>query len=522
MKKFIPIVSLVLFCGWLLCACKDSDSPLTPDSITLDSHELTLTIGEEQLLTATVHPETPEQAAFDWSSSDPEVASVNAEGLVTALSTGEALITVKFQGRSDACRVTVTEKVDAVKVTPETAEVLIGETIHLTATVTPESIQLPVTWTSTNTDIATVDEQGVVTGIAAGNVIIMAQAGGMTDDCIVSVVGKPVESVLLSQDRIEINEGETRTITATVLPENADNKIVYWSSSDERIASVSGAGAITGKRPGEAVITARAGNCTVECHVTVKAVPLAIGHIYYSDGTWSATLDTGKTAIGVVYYVGDITASDPALAREHPDCTHGLVVSLQETPSGSTWQSNYAAYGSTVGAWIEANLTEYETILTDVGLEDNLNVPMGYNNTKAIEAFNAAAENSAWPVEAVEYVVSYRETTPAPASTSDWYLGSAKEMSLLATGEYDGNIWDIRDTAAPIENLEAVNEVLATIPGAIQIGTAVPTLMFYWTSTEMLIDSTMAVVMTTANGQMPKAEKSNGYGMFCVRPILAF
>lgn len=96
---------------------------------------------------------------------------------------------------------------------------------------------------------------------------------------------------------------------------------------------------------------------------------------------------------------------------------------------------------------------------------------MGYNNSKATKAFNAAPENSQWKVEAMEYVISYREDYPAPESSSDWYLGSAKEMSMLAAGEYDGNIWDIRDPGSPVDVIETVNESIIQVPGACRVGT---------------------------------------------------
>lgn len=166
-------------------------------------------------------------------------------------------------------------------------------------------------------------------------------------------------------------------------------------------------------------------------------------------------------------------------------------------------------------------MSDYETILSGFELTDHLNIPYGYNNTKAIEAFNAAPENAEWPVEAVQYVVSYRETVKAPASTSDWYLGSAKEMNMLACGDYDGNIWDIRDAGAPAKNLKTVNESIAQVQDAVQIGKALLTgLMFYWTSTE--VSAEMSILMTTTNGQMPMTYKNDGYAIFRARAILAF
>ena len=68
-----------------------------------------------------------------------------------------------------------------------------------------------------------------------------------------------------------------------------------------------------------------------------------IGDFYYSDGTWSTTLDKSKTPIAVVFYAGDPSADDEGLRAEHPECTHGLAIALNETIS--SWQENYETYG---------------------------------------------------------------------------------------------------------------------------------------------------------------------------------
>ena len=294
--------------------------------------------------------------------------------------------------------------VDKVTVNPTTCEVLIGETITLEAIVEAKG-SYDVTWLSTNEDVATVDN-GTVKGVASGTAIIMAQAGNKTGSCTVNVVGVPVESVTIDQVEIYMEEGDIYTLRATVLPENADNKSVTWSSSNESIATVNGSGTVTANKPGDCVIYAKAGNVVAECTVCIDKRPLAIGDYYYADGTWSAQLDAGRTPIGVVFYVGDVTAFDPALKNEHPNCTHGLVVSLTEDPDGSAWQSNYESYASTIGMWTDAFAPEYEPVTSGYELTDNLNRPIGYNNTKAMELFNAAEDNATWQIAAWNHPIS--------------------------------------------------------------------------------------------------------------------
>ena len=409
--------------------------------------------------------------------------------------------------------------VDKVSVNPSTCEVLIGESITLEAVVDAKG-SYTLEWISTNEDVATVDN-GTVTGLASGTAIVMAQAGGKTGSCTVSVVGVPVESVAIDQMELYMTEGDIFTLRATVLPENADNKSVTWSSSDENIASVNGSGTVTANRPGDCVIYAKAGNVIAECAVSIDKRALAIGDYYYSDGTWSAQLDEGRTPIGVVFYVGDVTAFDPALKNEHPNCTHGLVVSLTEHEQGTAWQSNYESYASTIGMWCDAFAPQYESVTSGYELEDNLNRPIGYNNTKAMELFNAAEDNATWQIEPINFVVDYRTKVPAPEASSDWYLPSAKELSLLMSGEYDKNIWDIRDTGASVENLKEVNKKIAKVEGALGLGQALPgVLFFYWSSTEVSWEYAICVV--TYNGQTPQALKRETGLNFNVRPILAF
>lgn len=407
--------------------------------------------------------------------------------------------------------------VESVVVTPASCELLVDGEETLSVEVLPADAEYTLEWISTNSDIVTVAD-GTIKGIAPGTAIVMAKAGDKTGNCTVTVVGTPVESITLNYHELELEEGGSFTLSATITPEDADNKSILWSSSAPDIVKVNGAGNLTALRPGLAIITAKAGNCTDECAVRVNAAPLAVGDFYYSDGSWSQSLDPTRTPIGVVFYVGDITATDPALKADHPYCTHGLVVALDEKIE-TGWQLNYLEYNDTVGRWVELN-TEYETITTGFELEDNLNRPMGYNNTKAIEAFNAAEENASWRVEAVEYVVDYRTKVPAPETSSDWYLGSSKEMSLLVSGPYDQNIWDIRDQGITVENKKLVNKKLEQIEGAWQIGVQIPVMMFYWTSTETTWE--FAGLMMPMNGQMPHGFKSDNVAFYTARAILAF
>ena len=148
-----------------------------------------------------------------------------------------------------------------------------GETLTLTATVKPDNAtDKTVTWSSSNSSVATVDANGKVTAVAQGTAIVTAKAGDKTATCTVIVMKTdiPVESITLDKYYLELTEGETGTITATVKPDNATNKTVTWSSSNPTIAAVDQNGIVTALQSGEVIISAKAGAWTASCMVRVK------------------------------------------------------------------------------------------------------------------------------------------------------------------------------------------------------------------------------------------------------------
>lgn len=194
------------------------------------------------------------------------------------------------------------------------------------------------------------------------------------------------------------------------------------------------------------------------------AADALVGDYYYSDGTWSTDLDASKTAIGVVIWAGDPTADDPSLREDHPECVHGIAMSVREL--SGVWQQNYDAYGNLVDAWRSANMPECESMMywiqyyVSTGPVDRL---LGYQHTKVIEAFNADPDNSAYPVNIVSGIGSFNEEAPAPAASSGWFLPSYKEMSCINSA-----------------NVNDINAKLTSVYG----GTEISGYGAYYTSTE--------------------------------------
>ena len=248
------------------------------ESISLDKTELPLTEGDKETLVATVLPENADNKNVIWSSSDESVATVK-DGVVSAIKEGEATITAKTDdgGKTATCAVKVKAKVypvESVSLDKTSVEITEGETTTLTATIKPENAtNKKVIWSSSNAEIATV-EDGVVSAIKEGEttITVKTEDGEKTATCAVKVNSKvyPVESVSLDKTTAEITEGETITLTATIKPENATNKKVIWSSSNEEIATVEN-GVVTAVKEGEVTITAKTedGGKTAICTISV-------------------------------------------------------------------------------------------------------------------------------------------------------------------------------------------------------------------------------------------------------------
>ena len=266
--------------------------------VALDKTTLSLTEGDTATLTATVSPTNATNKTVTWTSNDKSIATVE-NGKVTAVKAGTATITAKAGDKTATCTVMVAAKVIAVtKVALDktTLSLTEGGTATLTATVSPtNATNKTVTWTSSDKSIATV-ENGKVTAVKAGTATITAKAGDKTATCTVTVAAKviAVTKVALDKTTLSLTEGGTATLTATVSPTNATNKTVTWTSSDKSIATVDSNGKVTAVKAGTAKITAKAGDKTATCTVTVAAKVIAVTKVALDKTTLSLT--EGNTA----------------------------------------------------------------------------------------------------------------------------------------------------------------------------------------------------------------------------------
>ena len=242
------------------------------ESVSLDKESITLEEESTTTLVATVKPDDATDKSVTWSSSNTSIATVDQSGKVTAVKEGSATITARASNKQATCSVTVKKKVIAVtSVTLNKTELSLnkGQSETLTATVKPDNAtDKSVTWSSSNTAVATVDSNGKVTAVAGGNATITAKAGDQQATCAVTV-SVPLESISLNKTELALNKGQSETLTATVKPDDATDKTVTWSSSNENVAFVDAQGKVTAVSGGNATITAKAGDKHATCAVTV-------------------------------------------------------------------------------------------------------------------------------------------------------------------------------------------------------------------------------------------------------------
>jgi uncharacterized protein YjdB len=266
------------------CAVTIVSSVVAVERVSLDKSTLNLVAGGAAVrLTATITPSDATSKNLLWQSRNAKVATVSESGDVTPLAAGYAEIVVKSADGSKIARCSVVVAPAPIAVTNVTLDkkdlnLVLGFAGQvLVATVSPENAtDKAVLWTSDNPKVATVNENGLVTGVAEGqaNIIVKTKDGAFTASCRVTVkkLVNKVTGVALSEDTIKLAVGgSTKQLTATVSPQNADYKVVEWITDTPEVATVKD-GIVTPVASGVAKIEVKTldGGFIATCQVTVR------------------------------------------------------------------------------------------------------------------------------------------------------------------------------------------------------------------------------------------------------------
>lgn len=315
-------------------------------SVSLNWENLPISKNTSYGIAVSFYPSDATNKKVTWTSNNPAVVSVSNTGVVTGVAVGTAVITVTTEdgNKTAECQVTVSEPeilVTSVSLNTNSAQMKTGEQLQFTASVLPENAtNKTVIWESSDDSTAVV-VRGLVTAKKAGTVTIKAMRDSWSsvyDECEIAITDTiiPVDRLFLSCNNLNLIPGGTAQLSASVLPVNATNQTVSWTSSNSSVAAVSSTGLVTAVAAGSAEITVSSedGNITDKCTVKVEESGVAI----VFEGPADENID--------------LTFNNSYLLSKSSD--NDVIISLSGTWDSAEWYvDNYwSGYGTSVSLYI--------------------------------------------------------------------------------------------------------------------------------------------------------------------------
>src|SRR6266566_1401407 len=460
-------------------------------SVGVSPGSATVAAGQSVQLTATPKDAngTPLSGrTVTWSSNNTSVAIADVNGNVTALAPGSATITATSEGQSGTAAITVTNvPVNSVTVTPASASIQQGQTVQLTAT--PKDANgnalsgRVVTWSSSNTSVASVNTGGFVTSSAAGSATITAASEGKSGTSAITVTSVPVASVTVSPAPASVPAGQTLQLTATPKDANGNpltGRVVSWSSSNTSVATVSSSGLVSGVVAGSATITATSEGQSGTSAVTVTgaapgcaASTTAFQNSAFTsqNGSFTATFDATPNGTGL----DAATGLSQGAAAAYTD----LAVILRFNTGGTIDARNGGAYAATNSIGYTAGTSYHFRVVVDVsshtysayvtpagGAEQTIGTGFAFRTEQSgVTALDSWALTAITGTHTVCNFAITGSQPPAPVATVTLTPGSAtvnegQTLQLAATlKDANGNIltgrsitWSSSNTSAASVN----------------------------------------------------------------------
>ena len=255
-------------------------------SVVINPARATVAVGATATLTADVLDAAGQPVLgrkVVWASADSKIATVSDAGVVTGKATGTVQVAASAEGKSAVAEVTVNPTpVASVRLTPSSRDLLVGQTVSLSAQpMDPDGNPLgnrPVTFTTSNSTVASVSPAGVVTALAPGSAIITATSEGKTAVATITVSSVPVATVVVTPNANPVVVGQTVQLkgeTRDASGQPLSGRPIVWSTSAASVASVSSTGLVTALAPGNATITASSEGKTGTASITVSPKPVS-------------------------------------------------------------------------------------------------------------------------------------------------------------------------------------------------------------------------------------------------------
>lgn len=403
-------------------------------------------------------------AAVSFVSSDITVVSVTDTGIISALKQGLAVIemtlTINGKTQKDTCTVNVTDKdITFIGYQKESVTISINETITPALTILPENMTAEnITYQISNTGIASVDKNGAVTGIKAGETVLTASYKSLKTSIKVIVMAETVsvESISLQCGNISLYQGDTYQLEPQVLPPNATNKNVLYTTDNKDVATVYPNGLITAQNVGTASITAETedGKKQASCSVTVTAASaplekISIDDVMIENGT-SKFIKVNITPENAKYSGLKVQSSSDAvtvtsetrnilLAAAKKQGYASQIIVEAENCEPANYAECYTIFDIYTYDNNSASLPEYLELVEPYNMimpdGDNFKVYMDYSKGDTFDpllAVNYMPLNSTIPAESIEI------NTPDIAEYSDVIYYSTEDKLIHTNGIGEG------------------------------------------------------------------------------------
>ena len=430
-------------------------------------------------LVPTVLPENATNRTVRWSSSNPSVAVIDSNGHVIGLTSGTSVITVTTNdgNKTAQCNVTVRTVSHTVAVTGVTLDktaysLALNSSLKLNATVLPSNAtNKGISWSSSNNTVAAVDAVGNVSALAVGtsDITVVTADGNKTAVCKITVYepeqpSTSVQSVTINPTAASMKIGETKTLTYTILPTDAKNKNVSWSSSNSTVASVSN-GVVTAVAAGTAdiTVTTEDGGKESTCKVTVKAQDVPGGH----QGTLNDPL-TVEEAVGLAeeikgtasttktdkaYYIkGTVSEKQGSFSTQFGNFTFTM------TENSKTFTAHRVKNGSSKTSFTDESDIEVGDTVVLYGT-----IIMYYSNSTYTPEVNGTASYDGYVHSVSKEPVAVTGVSVSPKTTT---VGIGEKTSLTASvipsnAEEQGVTWTSSNSGVASVNNGVVTGIAA-------------------------------------------------------------
>lgn len=377
-------------------------------------------VGASQSITVTARDRSGNAIAgvpVTWTSSDATIADVSGSGttaMVTARAPGRATI----RARTGDLLLEISVGVLAVRsitIAPQAVSVIAGGQLQLNATVDAEAgALLDLRWLSDNPSIASVNTQGIVTGVAPGNTIIRANAVGdvrVTTTAQVTVTS--AGSIAITPSTLSMGTGEQRTLAASVNLEPGLSTALTWRSQNNAVATVSSTGVVTGVSVGSTLITA----------VSV-----------------ADTTRRGTAAVTIVPVVRDLDIT-PAAATIFTGDTRQLGVNFNADPGASQaviWRTSNATVAAVSSSGLVSGVSAGTAIITAISAADTTKRATSLFTVRYAAAVSVSPAAATIGVGATRTIVASVTTENGATTAVTWRSSNASVATVSATGVVTG------------------------------------------------------------------------------------